>query len=80
VFGAVATARSETRSTVTPSGTNTIPYLTAEDVPYHMNKDEVLTTISLILLLFSAIITWNIYSWLILVAIFLILLAWYFKK
>lgn len=67
-------------SIVLEEGTTTIPYLTAQDVPYCMNKDEVLTTISVILLLFSAMITWNIYSWLILVAVILILLAWYFKK
>lgn len=67
-------------SIVLGKGTNTRTYLTAQDVPYPMNKDDVLTTISLLILLFSAMITWNIYSWLILVAIIMILLACYFKK
>ena len=58
----------------------TINYLNMKEVPYYMDKDEALTTISIIILLFSAMINWNIYSWLILVAIILILTAWYFKK
>jgi len=45
-----------------------------------IDKDKVLTIISIILLLFTAMINWNIYSWLILVAIIIILFAWYFKK
>ena len=45
-----------------------------------LTKDQVLTAISVIILLFSAMINWNIYSWLVLIAIIFILMAWYFKK
>jgi len=45
-----------------------------------LSKDKIVTAISIILLLFTAMINWNIYSWLILIAIILILSAWYFKK
>lgn len=45
-----------------------------------LSKDQILTTISIILLFFTAMVNWNIYSWLILAAIILVLIAWYFKK
>jgi len=45
-----------------------------------LSKDKILTTISIILLLFTAMIKWNIYLWLTLGAIILILFAGYFKK
>jgi len=45
-----------------------------------LTKDQALTAASVVILLFSAMVNWNIYSWLILVAIILILIAWYFKK
>jgi len=45
-----------------------------------LTKDQILTSISIIILLFTAMINWNVYSWLILVAIIIILIAWYFKK
>jgi len=45
-----------------------------------LTKDQILTSISIIILLFTAMINWNIYSWLILIAIIIILIAWYFKK
>ncbi|MEM1574536.1 MAG: hypothetical protein QXF09_02950 [Nitrososphaerota archaeon] len=45
-----------------------------------LTKDQVLTSISIIILLFTAMINWNVYSWLILIAIIIILIAWYFKK
>lgn len=45
-----------------------------------ISKDKILTTISIIILLFTAMIDWTIYSWLILVAIILLLIAWYIKK
>jgi len=45
-----------------------------------LSKDKIVTAISIILLLFTAMINWNIYSWLILIAIILILSAWYLKK
>jgi len=45
-----------------------------------MTRDQILTAIVVILLLFTAMINWNIYSWLILIAIILILFAWYVRK
>ena len=45
-----------------------------------MNKDEILTTIAAILLLFTALIDWDIYSWFILVGIVIIIFAWYIRK
>jgi len=45
-----------------------------------LTKDQILISISIIILFFTAMINWNIYSWLILVAIIIILIAWYFKK
>jgi len=44
-----------------------------------LTKDEILTSIVIILLLFTAMVNWNIYSWLIFVVIVIILIAWYFK-
>ncbi|MEM1546150.1 MAG: hypothetical protein QXY40_09870 [Candidatus Methanomethylicia archaeon] len=45
-----------------------------------LSKNQILTSVSIIILLFTAIINWNIYSWLILIAIILILIAWYLQK
>ena len=45
-----------------------------------MTKDQTLMTIAAIILLFTPLINWNIYTWLTLVAITIILYAWYFKK
>ncbi|MFH1235010.1 MAG: hypothetical protein V1493_05370 [Candidatus Diapherotrites archaeon] len=45
-----------------------------------IDKDRALTAIATVLLLFTAMINWNIYSWLILVAVIFILVAWYSKK
>jgi hypothetical protein len=45
-----------------------------------MTKDQIVVIISVIILLFTAMINWNIYSWLILVAISLIVIAWYIKS
>jgi Ca2+/Na+ antiporter len=45
-----------------------------------MDKDEILTSFAVIILLFTALIDWNLYSWFILVGIIFILFAWYFKK
>jgi len=44
------------------------------------HKDSILTIISVIILFFTAMIDWNIYSWLILVAIILLLIAWHTKN
>ena len=45
-----------------------------------LTKDQVVVMISVIILLFTAMINWNIYSWLILVAIIMIVTAWYIKN
>jgi hypothetical protein len=45
-----------------------------------MNKDEIMTAIAVIILLFTALIDWNEYSWLILLGIIVIIFAWYFRK
>jgi len=45
-----------------------------------LSNDDILTALALIILLFSAMITWTIISWIILVAIILVALAWYFRK
>jgi hypothetical protein len=45
-----------------------------------MDKDEILTLIATIILLFTALIDWNIYSWLILVGLVFIISAWYFRR
>ena len=45
-----------------------------------MKKDEILTVIAAVILLITALIDWNVYSWLILVGIVIILSAWYFRK
>ncbi len=45
-----------------------------------LTKDQVVTAIAIAILLFTSLINWNIYSWLILVAIILLLVAWYFKE
>jgi len=44
------------------------------------SKDDILTALALIILLFSAMVTWTISSWIILVAIIIIAIAWYFRK
>jgi hypothetical protein len=45
-----------------------------------MNKDKILTAFAVIILLFTALIDWNIYSWLILVGIITIISAWYLRQ
>ena len=45
-----------------------------------MDKDEILTSIATIILLFTALIDWDVYSWLILVGVVIIVFAWYFRK
>jgi len=44
-----------------------------------LTKDEILTAIVIVILLFTAMVNWNIYSWLIFVAIVIILITWYSK-
>ena len=45
-----------------------------------MNKDEILSAIAVLILLFTALIGWNIYSWLILVGTIAIIFSWYFRE
>jgi hypothetical protein len=44
-----------------------------------MSKDDILTTVAILLLFITAMITFTIYSWLMLVAIILLLIAWYYR-
>jgi len=43
-------------------------------------RDEILTSIAIVILLFTAMVNWNVYSWLLLLAIIVVLAAWYFRK
>ncbi len=45
-----------------------------------MPKDDALTAAAIMVLLLTALVEWNIYSWLVLAAIILLLMAWYLKK
>ena len=45
-----------------------------------MKKDDLLSSFAVILLLFTALIDWNISSWLILVAVVMIFTGWYLRK
>jgi hypothetical protein len=45
-----------------------------------MNKDEIFTSIAITILLFTALIDWNVYSWFILVGIIAIISTWYFRQ
>jgi hypothetical protein len=45
-----------------------------------LSKDEILTTIAILFLFITAMITFTIYSWLVLVAIMLLLIAWYYRS
>jgi hypothetical protein len=43
-------------------------------------RDNLLTTLACVLLLFTGCINWNVYSWLILVALIVIVAAWYLRS
>lgn len=45
-----------------------------------LNRDKILTSVAIAILLFTAMINWNIYSWLVLLAMIVILAAWYSRK
>ena len=45
-----------------------------------MDKDEILTILASLILLFTALIVWNTYSWLIFLGIVMIIMAWYLRK
>jgi hypothetical protein len=44
------------------------------------SKDSILVSVATVILLFSAMMDWNVYSWATLAGIVLVLLAWYLKK
>ena len=45
-----------------------------------VKKNDVISSFAVVILLFTALIDWNVYSWLILVAIFMILTSWYLRR
>ncbi len=45
-----------------------------------LSKDQILTAIATIILLFTALIHWTVFSWLILLAVIILVVAWYFKS
>jgi hypothetical protein len=45
-----------------------------------VKKDDIISSFAVILLLFTALIDWNVYSWVILVAIIMILTGWYLRR
>jgi 4-hydroxybenzoate polyprenyltransferase len=45
-----------------------------------IKKDEAMTIAAALILLFTAMIEWNSFSFLMLLAVVLILSAWYFKR
>ncbi len=45
-----------------------------------ISKDSLLITMSIVILFLTALIDWNIYSWLILLGIILVLFGWYIRK
>jgi hypothetical protein len=44
-----------------------------------LSKDDALTIVSILILLFTAIFNWTFTSYLILIAVVILILAWYFK-
>jgi hypothetical protein len=45
-----------------------------------MSRDDILTAAAVLLLFITAMITFTIYSWLVMVAIMLLLIAWYIRS
>ncbi len=45
-----------------------------------LTKDDILTAIAILILFFTTMITFTIYSWLVLVAIILLCVAWYYRS
>jgi hypothetical protein len=45
-----------------------------------VSKDEILTIIAVVILIFTALINWTVYSWLVLLAVIVLLLAWYVRE
>ena len=44
------------------------------------NKNDILLAVCVTIFLFTALIDWNVYSWLILLSLIMILFVWYFKN
>ncbi len=44
------------------------------------SKDDILTAVAILILFVTAMITFTIFSWLVLVAIILLLIAWYYRS
>jgi uncharacterized membrane protein len=44
------------------------------------NKDQILISIAVFILLLTTMINWTVYSWLVLAAVIILLFAWYFKR
>lgn len=51
-----------------------------KDIMKQLSKDDILTAIAILILLITAIITFTFYSWLVLVAIIILLIAWYYRS
>ncbi len=45
-----------------------------------ITKDAILIVFAIVILFFTALIDWNLYSWFILIGIILLIIGWYFKK
>lgn len=43
-------------------------------------KENILTAVAIVILLATAMISWDLQSWLILLAVIVLLLGWYFRK
>lgn len=56
-----------------------MPIVVVKDLA-ELTKDQALVSVAVLIVLFSAMIDWNIYSWLTLVGMTVFLFAWYFKK
>ena len=44
-----------------------------------VSKDDILTAIAILILFVAAMITFTVYSWLVLLAIILVIFAWYYR-
>ncbi|MDD1678506.1 MAG: hypothetical protein LUO93_04900 [Methanomicrobiales archaeon] len=46
----------------------------------HVSKDDILTAITILILFIAAMITFTVYSWLVLLAIILVIFSWYYRS
>jgi hypothetical protein len=56
------------------------PHFYSRDAMKKMNKEDAVTAAAIVMLIFTAMIDWNLYSLLIYAAIVLILGAWYYRS